>query len=490
MKKPALRIDKTRRLAALMLSFNLLYIVWLVFHVIGVLGAAFLVLEILVALVGVLFAINHWTRKFVLMGGSYSLRSSLDVFIPTVDEPLDILEQTMGAAAKIDYPQLNLYVLDDGGRTEVEELASKYGFTYLRRPKTGSKHYKAGNLNYGLANSNSPYVLTIDADNVVEPTIADDLLGHFSDKKVAYVASRQEYLAEVDDFNHDHLFYSHMQTGKNSNDAAISCGSGVIYRRSALNDIGGFSEWNLVEDLHTSYLLQAKGFRSEYVSQPYVTGLAPKDVSGIYKQRGTWALDTLRILYWDSPIFKRGLNFRQSLHYFEMAYCYLVAGLFLPAIYIINFYTLYSDHVIQNGELWYIIFRLPALLTTVWFFGYLSRGQLTSRVWTGLFPVYAKAAILALVYRKSKPRYKVTSKVDVGNREVLLVMPQMIFIGVGITGLFYNFFVFGPSLVLVFSGFWTLVMAYWLLPITMKALKVGKYSKELQTLSPIKAAVA
>jgi cellulose synthase (UDP-forming) len=461
-----------------MLVCNLGYVVWLAFHVEGALGDVFLLLELSVFGVGVLFAINHWTRKFVLLGGAYSLRSSLDVFVPTVDEPLDILEKTLVAAANIDYPELHLYLLDDGGREEVKQLALKHGFTYLQRPKTSNKRYKAGNLNYGLAHSTSPYVLTIDADNVVEPTIADDLLGHFADPKVAFVASRQEYIAEEDDFNHDHLFYNHMQTGKNANTAAISCGSGVIYRRSALEKVEGFSEWNLVEDLHTSYILQSKGYTSVYVSQPYVRGLAPKDISGVYKQRGTWAVDTLRILYWDSPLFKPGLSLRQRLHYFEMAYCYLVSGIFLPSIYLINFYTLYSDHLIQSGGLWYIVFRLPALLTTLWFFGYLSKGQLTSRVWTGLFPVYAKAAILALFFRKSKPRYKVTSKVDKGSREFILVTPQLLFITAGIVGVIFNFERYGPSLILGFSGFWTCVMIYWLTPITLKAMKLGKYKKE------------
>jgi hypothetical protein len=161
-----------------------------------------------------------------------------------------------------------------------------------------------------------------------------------------------------------------------------------------------------------------------------------------------------------------------------MAYCYLVSGLFLPAIYLINFYTLYSNRLIQDGGLWYIAFRLPALLTTLWFFGYLSRGQLTSRVWTGLFPVYAKAAVIALFSRKSKPRYKVTPKIDTGSREISLVLPQIVFIMVGCVGIAYNLVTYGASLILAFSGFWTFIMAYWLLPVTLKSLKIGKYKKE------------
>ena len=454
---------------------NTAYLGWLYFHVVSWVGGVFFVFEVLVYLVSLLFLVNHWSRRFVLLGGQYSLRAPVDVFIPTVDEPLEMLEASMKAAAAIEHPGLNLYVLDDGGRPEVKDLARKYGFTYLSRPDRQQKRYKSANMNYGLAHARSPFVLTIDADNVVQPTILDDLLGHFKDPKVALVASRQTFTVDDNDFNHDYMFYNHMQTGKNANDAAISCGSGVIYRRKALDAIGGFSEWNLVEDLHTSYIFHSKGYKSVYVSQPYVLGHAPSDLSAIYKQRGTWALDTLRILYWQNPLIKRGLSMRQRLHYFEIGYCYLVSAFFLTGIYTINFYTLFANVQVHDGGYWYIVFRLPALVGTLWFFGWLSRGQLTSRIWAGLFPVYAKAAILALLIHK-KPRYKVTPKVDHGKREIHLVLPQIAFLSVGYIALFYNLIEHGLTTIFIFSGFWIVVMTYWLLPIVLKGVQLGKYA--------------
>ncbi len=471
------RLDKTRRLGLIMFLANTTYLAWLFFHVVGALGWLFYAFEILVYIVSLLFLVNHWSRKFVLLGGEYSLRASVDVFIPTVDEPLKMLEESMRAASQIQHPSLYLYVLDDGGRAGVKKLAEKYGFTYLSRPDRAQKRYKSANMNYGLRFAKSPYVLTIDADNVVQPNILDDLLGHFKDKEVALVASRQSFTVEDNDFNHDYMFYNHMQTGKNANDAAISCGSGVIYRRKALDAIGGFSEWNLVEDLHTSYIFHTKGYKSVYVSQPYVLGHAPTDLSAIYKQRGTWALDTLRIMYWQSPIFMSGLSFRQRLHYFEIGYCYLVSAFFLTGIYTINFYTLFTNIQIHNGGYWYIAFRLPALIATLMFFGWLSRGQLTSRVWAGLFPVYARAAVLALFATK-KPSYRVTPKTDHGKREAHLVFPQIAFLSIGYVALAYNFLEYGVSTILLFSGFWIIVMTYWLLPIVMKGLQLGEYSKK------------
>ncbi len=246
-------IDPFHRLAIVTISANTLYIVWLPFVLHGIVGAAFYVLEVLVYFITLLFAFNHWTRHYQLMGGAYSFRTPVDVYIPTVNEPVGMLRKTIVAASKIEHPSMSVYVLDDSDRAEVKALAKKYGCRYLTRPNRLQKMYKAANLNYAMRHSGGTYILTIDADNVIKPTVFDDLLGYFSDNKVAVVASRQAFTVPKGDFNHDHLFYNHMQSGKNSNNAAISCGSGVIYRRSALEAIGGFSEWNVVEDLYGAH---------------------------------------------------------------------------------------------------------------------------------------------------------------------------------------------------------------------------------------------
>ncbi len=465
-------IDAFHRLSSLAIVSSTIYLVWLLFHVASILGYIFFALESGVFLIVLVFVYNHWTRSYRLLGGSYSLRASVDVFIPTVNEALSILDKTIAAAVNIDFANKTVYILDDGNRRAVRELADRYGCVYLTRPDVAQKRFKAANLNYGLKHSTGNYVLTIDADNVVSPEIVDDLLGHFKDRKVAIVASRQSFTVPEGDFNHDHLFYNYMQAGKNQDGAAISCGSGVIYRRSALDRLGGFSEWNLVEDLHTTYEANQYGYRSLYVTQPYVSGHAPRDLKTVYKQRGTWALDTLRMFFWQQPLFRRGLSFKQRLHYFEIGYCYIASAFLLPSIFVINFYTLITDQTMISGGWWYIVFRLPALVATLVLFGTFSQGQLTSRVWAGLFPVYMKASVLALLYRRKKPVYRVTSKVDTGERSLRLVIPQLAFATFGVALVFYHLWSYGPTRIFWFSCFWVIVMLYWLSPIVMKAARI------------------
>lgn len=473
-------IDSFHRLGILAVATNFIYLSWLAFNVEGNLGLPFYFFESMICLVAPLFVFNHWRRRYDFLGGPYSLRSSVDIFIPTVNEPVPMLKDTIQAAVDVMHPRKTVFVLDDGNRPAVKKLCKELGVTYIARPDVKEKRFKAANLNYALRQTHGDFVMVVDADNVVSPRILDDLLGHFKDKQVGIVSSRQRFTVDKDDFNHDHLFYIHMQSGKNSDNAAISCGSGVIYRRTAINEIGGFSEWNIVEDLHTTYVANSKKIKSLYVSQSYVSGHAPRDIGAIYKQRGTWAADTLRMFFWQQPLFNFNLSFRQRMHYFEMGYTYLVSGFALTGVYLINFVALVENTpVVTEGEM-YLVLRVPAIIFTLLFFDRLSQGQLTSRIWAGLFPVYFKSTLVAITHPRRKPKYKVTPKNDIGNRNPMRASVQILFIFAGLFSLVYHFVFFGVGPMLLVSTMWIILMAYWLSPIIAKALKVGSFKSELK----------
>ena len=94
-----------------------------------------------------------------------SLWPSVDVFIPTYNEPLSVVMPTILAAKAIEYPQgkLNIYVLDDGGRDDFANFARDAGVHYIRRPER--KGAKAGNINYALERSSGELVAIFDSDH-------------------------------------------------------------------------------------------------------------------------------------------------------------------------------------------------------------------------------------------------------------------------------------------------------------------------------------
>lgn len=260
------------------------------------------------------------------------------VVIPTYGEPYDVLEKTVISIKRLDYPPELLFIVisDDGHRPEVQSMAESHGVHYNLGAK---KDAKAGNLNGALTYLAQTFpqaelVLTQDADEVIRASFLQATVGYFSNSQLAFVQTPKDTMTPKGDpfGTRDRIFYDILQVGRNGSGAAFACGSGVLWRISAIQAIGGFATWNVVEDLTTSYYLHSAGYRSEYHNQILTLGLAPDDVPGLLKQRGTWAVDTWRLFLFDNPLFKRGLAFGQRAQYLELGLFYLTSIIFLPLI--------------------------------------------------------------------------------------------------------------------------------------------------------------
>ncbi|MFO0702770.1 MAG: glycosyltransferase [Candidatus Andersenbacteria bacterium] len=461
-------LDPRPRLVGLALGTTAIYFIWLAIVAHPPLGYIFLTLEAALYLLLILFVYNDSSPRYEVLGGRYSMRGLVDVLIPTKNEAEQLLEPTLRAAAAIAYASKRLYVLDDGDRPWVKALAKRYGATYLVRPNRRTHPGKANNLNFGLSQSFGSFILVLDADQIARPEILDDMLGHFRDPKVALVTSRQEFRVSEDDFNNDYLFYGYMQAGKSASYSPISTGSGVIYRRSALSAIHGFQTWNLLEDLYTSFVLNQHGYRSLYVNQAYTSGEAPRDLAVIYKQRGTWAHDTLRFWIWRQPLFARGLRFRQRLQYFEMGYIYFVSAVIIPGIYALSFYSLFTNIPILVVGWWYLLFRLPSFYTTLHMYDELGRNSASSRMWAALYPVFLWSLLKALLYVKPRIGH-VTKKARQVTTHPALVVPQLLTIAVGVYAFYYHYTHFGITLLFSINAFWFVVMIYWMWPVFPRA---------------------
>jgi cellulose synthase (UDP-forming) len=255
----------------------------------------------------------------------------VDIFIPVCGEDVEMVEATLCAALAIKHPHQTT-VLNDGRVAghehwrDVLPLCDDYGVRCITR-RSGARG-KAGNLNSALTETRGEFIVVLDADHLARPELCEMLLGYFEDPEVAFVTSRQCFKLDSGDLlgHQEALFYSAIQPVKDRDNAAFSCGNGVAYRRSAIEQLGGFSEWNIVEDLYTSYELHARGWRSAYVGTPVSVGTAPSTAAEMASQRLRWATDSLRIFFWDNPLLKRGLTLRQRLHYLHTTAWYLVAA--------------------------------------------------------------------------------------------------------------------------------------------------------------------
>lgn len=100
---------------------------------------------------------------------------SVDVFIPTYNAPIDVLEKTIICAKNIDWPNKKLWVLDDGQRDWLRAYCAERDVGYLTR--TVRSHAKAGNLNEALLNTTGEFICIFDADFVPFPAFIRRTIG-------------------------------------------------------------------------------------------------------------------------------------------------------------------------------------------------------------------------------------------------------------------------------------------------------------------------
>jgi len=252
---------------------------------------------------------------------------TVDIMVTVVDEPLSILRQTLIGCLAQEYPRdrYTVYVLDDGHRDEVQQLASSLDCEYIRRPDR-PRHAKAGNLNHALQLSHGELVVIFDVDHIPARTFLKDTVGFFDDPKVAIVQTPHHFY-NPDIFqrnlrvgeevkNEQALFFRSLQAGRDTHNSAFFAGSGGLLRRKPLMEIGGFQTQTITEDIHTSMNLHARGYRSCYLNKVLSAGLMPETFDGYLKQRKRWAMGCIQVLLRDNPLTKRGLSLAQRIDYF------------------------------------------------------------------------------------------------------------------------------------------------------------------------------
>lgn len=298
--------------------------------------------------------------------------------VPTYGEPFPILERTVTSLLQLDYPadKRCIVISDHEHREEVREMAQQYNVHYNEGPRRDAK---AGNLNSALQYVERVFlqaelILTQDADEIIDSSFLRKIVGYFSDPQIAFVQTPKEaFTPEGDPFgNRDRVFYDALQSGRNGSDAAFSCGSGVLWRLSAIKAIGGFSTWNIVEDVTTSYLLHSKGYRSDYHNEILSIGLSPEDIPGLLKQRGTWATDTWRLFLFDNSLWKANLSWRQRLQYLELGLFYAASVFFMPLLMFTPVLSLATGNLlpIEGSALF------PWMVISLLYYAVLSRGRL------------------------------------------------------------------------------------------------------------------
>ena len=240
----------------------------------------------------------------------------VDVMVPVYDEPVDVVEPTIAAAVRMRGARVRVWLLDDGANDAMRALAARRGAGYVRRRHRHGA--KAGNLNHALRHCDAPFAVVLDCDHVPDERFLEATLGHFADDRVAFVQTPQ-YYANADAgelagaaWSQQALFFGSIARGKDGHDAMFCCGTNVVFRRDALDAVGGFPETSLTEDFELSVRLHERGWRSAYVPEVLASGLGPEDMASYVGQQHRWARGCLSAI---GGVLRARLPLRQRIQY-------------------------------------------------------------------------------------------------------------------------------------------------------------------------------
>jgi len=239
----------------------------------------------------------------------------VSLHIPAYNEPPEMLIATIQAVEQIDYPNFEIVVIDNNTADPtvwgpVEEYCrdrERVRFVHVA-PWPG---YKAGACNLALRRYTDPraeIIGLIDADDIVEPHYLKETVAHFSDPSLGFLQTfegnrnyegSKYYTACVNSYQ---AFYLAVMSSRQERDTVPFVGTMGLFRRSALEAIGGWNEWCISEDTEASLRVLKAGWSGMYVPRCFGRGLVPPTFKGLNTQRHRWCFGAMQILrlHWRS----------------------------------------------------------------------------------------------------------------------------------------------------------------------------------------------
>ncbi|CCN36599.1 putative Cellulose synthase (UDP-forming) [Vibrio nigripulchritudo SO65] len=396
---------------------------------------------ILVYIMGMFVTVKPYERKRVPINEDEHL-PTVDVYIPTYNEPMDVVGPTILAASRLDYlGEFRVFVLDDGGTQQkfndqnadaAEEARSRaaalktfceeVGASYITREK--NQQAKAGNINHALGKTSGELILILDADHVPTKDFLMNTIGLFQqDSKLGFVQTPHFFVTPgpvernlgIEDKvpSENEMFYNKTLVGMDFWNGCFFCGSAAVIRRAALEEVGGISTKTITEDADTALNIHSNGWSSAYLNMAMVAGLSPDTFGAYVTQRSRWAQGMIQIFLLNNPLFKKGLSLPQRI-------CYLNSTLywFFPifrTVFLISplLYLLLDLQIFVGNTKDFLIYVIPHLVISVMItqrlFGK-TRRAFFSELYETALSIYLCLPTLSVLIKPKKPSFVVTPK--------------------------------------------------------------------------------
>ncbi len=380
---------------------------------------------------------------------------SVDIYIPTYNEPLKVLRPTVLAAMGLDWPadKLTIYILDDGRRDEIRQFACDAGVEYMIRPDNA--HAKAGNLNHALRYTHGDYIAIFDCDHIPTRTFLQKTMGWFlRDEKCAMVQTPHHFFS-ADPFtknlgisgktpDEDRLFHGLIQNGNDFWNATFFCGSCAVIKRGPLLEVGGVAVETVTEDAHTALKLHRLGYHTAFINLPQAAGLATESLASHVGQRIRWARGMVQIFRIDNPFFGKGLSLAQRICYGNAMLHFLYGVPRLIFLCAPLCYTIFGMHLIVTDAVTILAYIFPQLFHAN-IANSRAQGGFRHSFWSEAYETVlawyiAVPTTLALINPKLG-KFNVTSKGDIVERDFYdwdIAKPYLVLMALNMTGLAFG----------------------------------------------------
>ena len=231
------------------------------------------------------------------------------------DEPPAMVQQTLEAIARLDYPNFEVLVIDNNTTDPdvwqpVESVCQRLGPAFRFFHLENWPGFKAGALNFGLQQTakEAEIIAVIDSDYIVSSDWLKSLVPYFDKPDVGFVQAPQDYrdwlkngFKSLCQWEYAGFFNIGM-VQRNEHNAIIQHGTMTMIRKTALEAVGQWGEWCICEDSELGLRLYKAGYDSVYVKDSFGKGLTPDTFSGYITQRHRWVYGAMQIVkaHWKS----------------------------------------------------------------------------------------------------------------------------------------------------------------------------------------------
>ncbi|MEL6344886.1 MAG: glycosyltransferase [Myxococcota bacterium] len=408
----------------------------------------------------------------------------MTVQLPVFNER-NVIERLIDAACQVRWPRdrLEVQVLDDStdDTTTLAEAAAarwrKAGVDIQVIRRQDRVGFKAGALQYGMHQAKGELLAVFDADFVPTPDFLEVTVPHLmADPKVGMVQARwghlnadSSMLTQLSAILLDgHFVLEH--TARNRSGRFFNFnGTAGIWRRSCIEDAGGWQHDTLTEDLDLSYRAQLKGWRFIFLRDHVVPAELPADMRAFKTQQHRWAKGTLqtarklmgRIRDADLPL---GVKLEAFVH--------MTSNLAYPLVLLLALLMPVSVAIRGRGDLSEaLLIDLPVFLlatVSVGIFYALSQHEAIGRGW--LRQLWRVPLVMALGIGMSVNQSRAVLEGLFGSDVTFVRTPKSGAVGTGLKAQIQQYRLqmdWTPILELVFAGYlaaaivWALAVGYW-----------------------------